>query len=286
MGPAITWVVSLAKWRAAGEVMRQELAGRPFWSVLALVAATTLLALRGRLLRVLVSLSPVIVTYERYRIVHTLAALAITFALALPVPMVLWTAGARCPRTRSQPLALALGEALLVMSSSSWQFPRLHGFSTDNGVAIRHFGWEEATLSAAARGVRRFAAVFVPLSFIAALNDPSRPLRQPREFARLAFSLAMVSLAAFSCAFSGREPDYAAPRTRARRSRYVQLHAFWFGPLVALPLAIAGLAAAGYFVAAGYFMGGSWNPCSLPSVPCMLWSDVVVGAGAAPPSRP
>ena len=44
-------------------------------------------------------------------------------------------------------------------------------------------------------------------------------------------------------------------RARAPRSRHGQLHAFWFGAVVALPLAIAGLAAAGYLVAAGYFYG-------------------------------
>ncbi len=43
-------------------------------------------------------------------------------------------------------------------------------------------------------------------------------------------------------------------RARAPRSWAVQLHAVWFLALVAVPLAVAALAAAGYFVAASYFV--------------------------------
>ena len=90
--PALAWTVSPANWRAAAGVMREDLARRPFWPVLALLAAATLFALRGLLQRALVSLSPAAVGYERYRIGHALAALAITLALALPVPIVLGSA--------------------------------------------------------------------------------------------------------------------------------------------------------------------------------------------------
>ncbi len=255
-GPALTWLVSPTNWRGVGEVIRQELARNAFWPVLVLVAATTLLALRGRLLRALVSLSPIAVTYERYRIGHTLAALAITFALALPVPMLLWTAGATLAHAPDgQPFALALGDALSGMSRLLLAISTLAWLLDRNGVAIRHFGWDEVTLSAAARGLRRFAAVFVPLSFVAALNGLDHaPFANRESIARLAFSLAMITLVAFLIRlFRAGSPMMQRLRIRAPRSRYVQLHVFWFGALLALPLAIAGLAAAGYFVAAGYF---------------------------------
>ena len=124
-------------------------------------------------------------------------------------------------------------------------------------MAVRHFGWDEVSLSAAARGLRRFAAVFVPLCFVAALNGLDHaPFANRESLARLAFSLAMITLALFLMRlFRAGSPMMQRLRARTPRSRYVQLHAFWFGPLLALPLAIAGLAAAGYFVAAGYFYG-------------------------------
>ena len=112
--PALAWLVSPANWRAAGEVVRHEFTRAPFWPSVALVAAAALLALRRRLLHKLASITPSTVTYERYRIGHAIAALAITFALAAPVPLVLWTAGAMLVHASdSQSLALALGDAFL-----------------------------------------------------------------------------------------------------------------------------------------------------------------------------
>ena len=257
-GPAFAWVASPTNWREARKVLAHELEQRPFWPVLALIAATTLLALRGRLLRTLASLAPVAVTYERYRIGHALAALAITLALALPVPMGLWTAGATLAHASdSQSFALALSDALLAMAKLLLAISTLAWLLDRSGVAVRHFGWDEVSLGAAARGLRRFAVLFVPLSFVAALNGQQHaPFANRESLARLAFSLAMITLALFLARlFRMGGPMMQRLRARAPHSRHGQLHAFWFVTIVALPLAIAGLAAAGYLVAAGYFYG-------------------------------
>ena len=256
--PALAWLVSPANWRAAGEVVRHELTRAPFWPSVALVAAAALLALRRRLLHKLASITPSTVSPERYRIGHAIAALAITFALAAPVPLLLWTAGAMLVHASdSESLALALGDAfpataklLLAISTLAWLLDR-------RGVAVRHFGWDEPTLGAAARTLRRFATVFVPLSFVAALNGLDHaPFANRESIARLAFSLAMIALALLLMRlFRAASPVMRHLRAIAPRSRAVQLHAFWFVPLLASPIAIATLAAAGYFVAAGYFYG-------------------------------
>ena len=257
-GPALDWMVSPQNWRAAGGVMQQEFARAPLWPALVLVAAAALLALRGRLLRTLVSLSPAAVAYERYRIGHTLAALAITFALALPIPLLLWTAGAMLARASdSQPFALALGDGLLASAKLLLAISTLAWLLDRRGVAIRHFGWDEVSLNATAPGLRRFAAVFVPLTFVAALNGLDHaPFANRESVARLAFSLAMVTLAVFLVhLFRTAGPLIQRLRAREPRSRHVQLHAFWVVALIAVPIGLAGLAAAGYFVAAGYLYG-------------------------------
>ena len=89
------------------------------------------------------------------------------------------------------------------------------------------------------------------------MNGPDHaPFANRESLARLAFSLAMITLALCSCAsFGALAPSCGACAPRTPRSRSVQLHGFWFAPLLALPIAIAALAAAGYFVAAGYFFG-------------------------------
>ena len=256
--PAIAWTASPANWRAAAAIMWGELARKPFWPTLGLLVAASLFALRGSLQRALVSLSPAAVTYERYRIGHALAALAITLALALPVPIVLWTAAtilATAPD--SQPFALALGAALLVISRLLLAISTVAWLLDRSGVAVRHFGWDEVSLSGAAHGLRRFAAVFVLLLFVAALNGLDHaPFANRESLARMAFSLSMIALAAFHVRLLRRGgPIMQRLRARAPRSLALKLHAVWFVALVAIPLAVAALAAAGYFVAAGYFFG-------------------------------
>ena len=92
--PSLAWTLSPTNWRAAGGLAADELARRPFWPVLALLAAGALLAARGRLRRWLVALSPEVVTWDRFQIRHAVAAFAVTLALAVPVPLVLWTGAA------------------------------------------------------------------------------------------------------------------------------------------------------------------------------------------------
>ena len=254
--PALTWTISPTNWRSAGRVIWEELTRRPFWFVFALLMATILFALRPQLQRALVSLSPAVVTYERYRIGHALAAVVITFALALPLPMVLWSAAALLATAPdSQPFALALGAALLASSRLLIAILTLAWLLDRRGVAVRHFGWDEASLSWAARALRRFAAVFVPLAFVAALNGLDHaPFANRESLARLAFSLAMITLVAFLVRLlRAGGLMIQRLRTRAPGSWPVQLYAVWFGALLVVPVAVATLAAAGYFVAAGYF---------------------------------
>ena len=256
--PALGWLTSAANWKTAVEVVRHEFTRQPFWPSVALVAAFTLVALRGRLLRRLASVTPSTVTHKRYRIGHAVAALAITFALAAPIPLALWTAGRMLVHaSETQSFALALGDAflaaaklLLAISTLAWLLDR-------RGVAVRHFGWDERTLGAAADTLRTFAAVFVPLAFVAALNGLDHaPFGNRESIARLAFSLAMITLLLlFMRLFRASGPTMRRLRDRLPRSRFAKLHAFWFVPLLALPIAIAALAAAGYLVAAGYFFG-------------------------------
>jgi potassium efflux system protein len=258
LAQSLAWTSSPANWRAAGAILRDEVARGPFWPAVAVLVAAGLYAGRRRLQRGLVSLAPSAVTHERYRIGHALAALAITLALAAPGPIAMWTAGTllgSAPDT--QPFAQALGDALvrvaplvLALSALAWLLDR-------RGVAVSYFGWDEASLTFAGRALRRFAVLFVPLMFIAALNGLEHaPYANRESLGRLAFNLAMIILAVLLVVlFRRRSPLMQRLFARAPRSWPVKLHAVWFGALVALPLGIAALAVAGYFVAAGYFYG-------------------------------
>lgn len=258
LAPSLAWTASPANWRAAGATLRDEAARRPFSPAVAVLVAAGLYAGRRRLQRGLVSLAPAAVTYERYRIGHALAALAITLALAAPAPIAMWTVGTlleSAPDTR--PFAQALGDALVRVAPLQMLLSTLAWLLDRHGVAVGHFGWDEASLTFAGRALRRFAAVFVPLLLLVALNAVERaPYANRESLGRLGFNLAMIALAVFfAYLFRPRSPLMQRLRARAPHGWPVKLHAVWFGVLVAAPLGLAGLAAAGYFVAAGYFYG-------------------------------
>lgn len=255
LAPSLAWTVSPMHWRAAGELIQENLAQRPFWPGVALLLATILLVLRGRLQAALAALSPAVVPGGSYRIGHALAALMITFALALPIPIVLWTAAillAAAPE--SQPFALALGLALRAIASLLLALYTIAWLLEHKGVALRHFDWDEAIVGGAARGLRWFTAIFTPLIFVAALNGfEYAPFANQESLARLTFSLAMMTIVAFCLRlFRSGSPFMRQLVALAPRSWTVRFHALWFGGSVVIPLAIAALALAGYFVAAGY----------------------------------
>ena len=253
LGPSFAWTVSANHWRSAGEIMREA---RSFWTGAALLVALILLALRVPLQRALASLAPLSATDDRYRISHTIAALAITVALSLPVPIVLWAAASSLASAPdSQPFALALEAALrgtakllLALFTIAWLLDR-------NGVACRHFGQDEASVVDVARRLRRFAVIFTPLVFLAALNGfEYAPFTNRESLARLAFNLAMAAIVVLCVRlFRSGSPLMQRLVARAPRSWPVRLHAVWFGLAVAVPCGVAALAFAGYFVAAGYF---------------------------------
>ena len=253
---SLAWTTSPTNWRAAGAILWDEAMRRPFWPAVAVLVAASLLVGRRWLQRGLESLAPAAVTHERYRIGHALAALAITIVLALPVPIVLWTAGALLASAPdSQPFAQALGDVLTRLASLPLALSTLAWLLDRHGVGVRHFGWDETSLTFAARALRRFAALFVPMVFIAALNLLEHAPYENREsLGRLAMNVAMIALAVFFVyLFRRKSPLMERLYARAPRSWPVKLHAVWLGALVAVPLGTAALAVAGYFVAAAYF---------------------------------
>ncbi|TLD47447.1 MAG: Miniconductance mechanosensitive channel MscM [Accumulibacter sp.] len=255
LGPALRWTFSPSHWQESVELLRAEIVRQPLWPAAAVLTAGLLLALRGRLRRLLQALSPAALPADRYKVRHALAALAVTCLLALPLPLLMWTAAGPLLRAAdSQAFTAALGDALLVVGRlllalliSAWLLdPR--------GVAVRHFGWDASLVAATAHGLRRLTTVFVPLMLIAAMNGMAHaPFANEESLGRVALGLSALTVALFflrlllsGSALMRRFREYA-PRSWAVRLRPV-----WMLFLVGVPCAVAALALAGYIVAAGY----------------------------------
>ena len=258
VAPSVAWTLSAENWRLASTALRLGVVQQPAWPALALVIALALVVSRRRLCDLLASWSPARMGRAHYGLGVTVAAIAITFLLALPGPILLATASSILGRAPESSLfALALGDALAVVAKLLFAMSAFAWLLDRRGVGSTHFGWDEASNGRVARALRRFAALFIPLIFVATLNGLDHaPFANRESLGRLAFLIAMLALTAFFARLlHSASPVMQSIRMRHPRSKVVRWHDLWFTLLLALPLGIAGLATGGYFIAAGYFFG-------------------------------
>lgn len=258
LGPSLAWTVSPSNWRSAAQVVASGFSRQPLWPAAGLLGALLLVAAGRGLRSRLVTLAPAAVGLRRFGLRHALAALACTAALALPGPLVLWTLSAllaQAPADASFGHALAdalraVARLLLALTALAWLLDR-------RGMAATFFGGDAEALAFTSRSLRRFAAVFVPLLFVAALNGLDyAPWSNRESLGRLLLIIACLLAAAFTLRLLRRSSPLMQPLVaRAPRGLAVGTHWLWAGVLVLIPLGIAGLAIAGYFVVAGFLLG-------------------------------
>ncbi|MCU0974033.1 MAG: mechanosensitive ion channel, partial [Burkholderiales bacterium] len=257
LGQALAWTVSAANWGAVAGTLRSQIARKPLWPTAALLLAVGLYAARKRLWEKLGALAPSEIGYERYRIGHAMAALALTLGLALPLPIVMHTAAALLSESGIQGFPGALGDILRRAAVLVLALVGTACLLDQRGLGVRYFGWDEPSLAFAARAVRRFGVLFVPLIVIAGLNGLDHaPFANRESLGRVSLVIAVLVFTAFLVyVLRRRSPLIQRLVARAPRSAAVRWHPFWLTVVVALPLGVVALSAAGYFVAAGHFFG-------------------------------
>ncbi len=253
LGGALAWTFSPARWSSTSRLLLDEIKRRPHlaaaWGLLVLV----LYAARGKFKRRLAQLAPAAVAVEHYRIGHTLAALVYTALLALPGALLLWGIGSALQQAQAaSAFAQALGHALVLVGNV---FLAMYGFSwlfDARGVAVRHFLWPADAMTAVQRAIRRFMLVYVPLVLVAAMNSSDYAPHANREsLGRLAFIFGMAALALFVWhLFRRSSPVMQALLPATSHSWASRLHPLWASALIALPVGLAILAAAGFYFAA------------------------------------
>jgi potassium efflux system protein len=211
-----------------------------------------------------------------YRVTQTLAALAITFALALPFALVLFYASWLLGRSvNATPFILSLSIAL---KSAAQLYVTLYGFSwlfDSRGVAIRHFHWHADSMRGLRSSLRKFILFFVPLIFVVTLNGAAAPHANTESIGRLAFVLAMAWVAVFTYRLFNRDaPLMQRLLSGHGRSWLAKLHPAWFWLLVLLPVGIAALAVSGFYFAAGFLFGRMMNMLLLALVALMVYGVI------------
>ncbi|MBK7326787.1 MAG: hypothetical protein IPI89_11905 [Propionivibrio sp.] len=134
------WTVSWENWRGALTNLLVEVSAELVWPVFLGFCVLLLLVTRSRLKRILAALAPSSGRYRPYRIGHTVAALLITLALALPGPVVSGRSLLLGMADESQIFPHALAAALAAAANYCWRLPVFARLIDQNGVAVAHFG--------------------------------------------------------------------------------------------------------------------------------------------------
>jgi len=246
------WMLSGAHWRQVYEALATQVQRWPLRVALALLAIIAMYGLRGRWKRRLAALAPAAVSVENYRIGHTLQALLLTLLLAAPGALVLNLVGAGLSYApNASQFARACADAF---AYTGFTFLAMYGFSwlfDARGVAVKHFQWQAEAMVTLQRLIRRFMLVYVPLVFVAVANGRYAPFVNRESLGRLAFILAMLSLATFFWILFRRASPIGRQLMPEDASGWAaRLRPSFLALTLLIPLGLAVLSAIGFYPAA------------------------------------
>ncbi len=250
LGSALAWLFAPDNWRALADAAHAALRHAPGNFAFIMLVSAALFWWRARLKPYLASFAPGAVPLEYFHIKHTLGALGITLLLALPWGLLLLALGwllRGAPAAGAFAGAVARGLTIagvmtIVGQGFVWLFDA-------RGVAVNHFGWVAEKAHTVKRELRRLMLAYVPLVLLVMTTSASHEVRN--SLGRLALIVALVMVSMFW--FRNMRPEEPFVRRDAGAGAGVMPPFFaralyWAG--IGLPLALALLAAVGYYFAA------------------------------------
>lgn len=240
------------------------------WVLMLGLAAFAVLIARQKTFRAALQRSGANVGALRHdRFSNTLKAVAWTLLLALPWPVLFLTLGLHLQMadgrgslavnyylqdvfTSKGQFVQSLGVAFQWVAPLTFYFSALRAFCKPSGLAVVHFVWSLSSTELLRQEVRRLAFVFVPTAYLFTATIAYDPSSLGGGMSRLCFAIVMAALAWFFLRVltpaNGVLSGYysANPRSPLTWFRYL-----WLSLGLAVPVALAGLAIAGYVYTAG-----------------------------------
>jgi potassium efflux system protein len=249
---AVVWLQQPEHWQGVRVALASDLQGHPDgWALLAL-GVVGLGAAAPRLRRRLKDLAERVRSPQTDGFKLTLQALGLTALVALPVPLALAVLGWRLEAgLEATDFSRGLGVGLATAAHGLFLGLVLLVLLKPWGVAGAHFRWPEAALRHLRPQVRLFLAAAVPAVLVATSVGRFADETYSVSLGRTAFLVAMVVIAyVLARSLSPRgavvRPYLSAPKPQ----RFARLWVLWYPAVVGTPLALAGLAAWGYYYTA------------------------------------
>ena len=185
----------------------------------------------------------------------TLAACAASLLLALKWPAVMGAVGWMLRISAGHGSFIdALGEGLMTVAVVWCMVGVFMEMCRPRGVFVAHFGRGEHAIRRLGSALRLLLLVLVPTAMVVGMASASGRPELLNGIGRLSFMCGSLALALFMYRVF-RLPGGDLVDELKREGLTMRMRGVWFNVLVALPLLLAGLAAAGYFATAGELQG-------------------------------
>jgi potassium efflux system protein len=252
LGPAIAWILSPGGWLDVAQTLAYQATDSllPWLPLLAIIG----LAVRSPALRrdIRATAEPLRrVRTDRFR--YTIEAIALSALVAAPVSLLLALAGWQLAiSVEATSFTKQVGQSLVSISVVLYYLRSFRVLCAPGGVADKHFRWPSDALTRLRRAFGWLVYLLLPVGFVAQVIYHSDEAAHAGSLGRLAVLVLSLSLSAFFAYLlhprNGPLEHILAqhPTGWANRTRNL-----WYPLAIATPLALAGLALAGYLHTAG-----------------------------------
>ena len=247
---AVGWLLSPESWAQLTTSVLRSLAP-PSFSVFALGAGLLVSMIAARKARKrLRALGELVRKFTTDRFSHTLWAIPLTLVMALPVPMLLWLLGAIAGEAEG-PLAMPLSTAFTTLGILAIVIESVRHSVRPMGLADIHFRWARDGLADFRRWLLRLEIVGLTLAGLVVIMREQPSDIWNDALGRLIFIVAMLVLAGFyAIAMAPWRPFVAGHLTKRSGGLLAKTKWIWYPALVAIPIALAALALAGFYYTA------------------------------------
>lgn len=249
LGQGALWLVSADNATVLPSALASTLRTRPLIVLLLVAGIVALFATRRRLKRMLETLAqPVGQRHDSFRI--TLLSMLVTLLLALPLPLLVGGLGwALDARDAPASFASALGAGLLGAGVVLFMLGVFQAMCRPPGLFVAHFGWDAQGTERLRRALRLLAIAIAPAALLTTLANADGTPAMVDGFGRLGFMIGSLALALFLYRVF-RPHNGALTRGLDRGGLAWRTRHLWFWALVITPVALALLAAVGYYATA------------------------------------
>ena len=246
-------LLSPGQWKETATLLEVRGTESPFTFLLPAGFAGIILLRSGKLRTLLRATGKQVGNPRTDKSLYTFQALLLTLLLAAPWPLLLYIIGWQLgDAIDAADFAKALSHALLWVAPAFFYLQFFRILCIPDGLAETHFRWPEQSLELLRRQLVRLAITFLPTVFLAVLTLNLNSLPTGAGIERLAFVLVLASLAVFFYRlFSPGQGPLQFYMTSNSRSLFSRLRHLWLLMSLAVSVALAVLAVAGYHYTAG-----------------------------------